>query len=145
MILPWIPKANSLLKLKKNETRGRSRVSLWWQTTGVSFPQVQNLYLTSDRLIKKTLFLVTCKPCETNRFGQDTSGSDCSQLLGNMAKREMPWSPHKRHIHQRAGNTINSKFFTMNSAFASFIIQIFRSLCCQRVGVYVDKPITSCH
>ena len=46
------------------------------------------------------------------------------------------------HIHPLAGDTMNSKFFIMNSAFASFIIHISCSLCRQRVDVYVNKPLT---
>ena len=37
------------------------------------------------------------------------------------------------------------EIFYNESAFASFIIQISRSLCRQRVGVYVNKPLTSSH
>ena len=37
------------------------------------------------------------------------------------------------------------EIFYNESAFASFIIQISRSLCRQRVGVYVNNPLTSSH
>ena len=40
--------------------------------------------------------------------------------------------------------TMNSKFFITNLAFTSFI-QISCSLCRQRVGIYVNKPLTSSH
>ena len=41
------------------------------------------------------------------------------------------------HIHPLADNTMNSKFFIMNSAFTLLIIQIFCSLYRQRVSVYL--------
>ena len=51
----------------------------------------------------------------------------------------------RKIVHLRVDNTMSSKLFIMNSAFASFIIQISRSLCRQRVGVYVNKPLNSNH
>ena len=37
------------------------------------------------------------------------------------------------------------EIFHNELGFSSFINQIYRSLCRQRVGVYVNKPLTSSH
>ena len=46
-------------------------------------------------------------------------------------------------IHAHAGSTMNSKFSILHSATPRAVLKISRSLCGQRVRVFVNKTLTT--